>query len=98
MSGERALDLAEVGRGGGPAALAAAFAFPAWFGGTWDSVEDCLREHAGTRLRLGGFHRWRRRDPHGARLLRAVCRSAGVVLVLAPGAGPATPPRHEHDP
>ena len=44
------LDLASVGLGGAPdrdtllERLAAALAFPAWFGGNWDALEDCLTD------------------------------------------------------
>lgn len=44
------LDLANIDLGGAPdkeallEKLAAALAFPAWFGGNWDALEDCLTD------------------------------------------------------
>ena len=82
------------------ARIAAALAFPAWFGGNWDALADCLRDLSwlggdGLLLVFDEAWAWRERDGEAFATLLDVCGEAAqdwmrgrrpfwVVVPLAP--------------
>jgi hypothetical protein len=94
----RTLDLRWVPAHRLPLRLARLLRFPPWFGGTWDGVEDCLRDRAPVRLRIIGADAFARRDPRAWGIFADLARERRVTVVTVapiggwrPGNGPLAP-------